>query len=99
MKTSILAAGALFLLSASSSPAQVGFAVERTVLPIAEPTYPAITTFDARNRENPSCAQNAGSLGRPQFFVTPYLWLAGVYATTATPLQRAPEVNSSVGSF
>jgi hypothetical protein len=34
-----------------------------------------------------------------QFFVTPYLWLAGINATTKTPLPRAPEVNSSVGPF
>jgi hypothetical protein len=34
-----------------------------------------------------------------QFFVTPYLWLAGIDATTRTPLQRVPEVNSSVGPF
>jgi len=44
-------------------------------------------------------AQDAGGLGQPQFFVTPYLWLAGVYSTTQTPLARAPEVNSSVGPF
>jgi hypothetical protein len=34
-----------------------------------------------------------------QFFVTPYLWLAGINATTKTPLARVPEVNSSVGAF
>ena len=34
-----------------------------------------------------------------QLFVTPYLWLAGIDATTKTPLQRLPEVNSSVGPF
>jgi hypothetical protein len=34
-----------------------------------------------------------------QFFVTPYLWLAGIDATTKTPLARVPEVNSSVGPF
>src|SRR5277367_3591458 len=43
--------------------------------------------------------QDSGGLGHPQIFVTPYLWLAGVYATTATPLARIPEVNSSVGPF
>lgn len=50
-------------------------------------------------RGNPACAQDAGGLGHPKFFVTPYLWLSGVYATTATPLARLPEVNSSVGPF
>jgi hypothetical protein len=34
-----------------------------------------------------------------QFFVMPYLWLAGIDATTKTPLARVPEVNSSVGPF
>jgi hypothetical protein len=46
-----------------------------------------------------ACAQDWGSLGHPEIFVTPYLWLGGVYATTATPLARIPEVNSSVGPF
>src|SRR5215472_4360738 len=31
-----------------------------------------------------------------QFFVTPYLWLASVHATTLTPLEHRPEVNSNV---
>ena len=44
-------------------------------------------------------AQDSGGLGHPQIFITPYLWLGGVYATTATPLARIPEVNSSVGPF
>jgi hypothetical protein len=44
-------------------------------------------------------AQDAGGLGHSQIFITPYLWLGGVYATTATPLARIPEVNSSVGPF
>lgn len=44
-------------------------------------------------------AQDAGGLGHPQIFISPYLWLGGVYATTATPLARIPEVNSSVGPF
>jgi hypothetical protein len=44
-------------------------------------------------------AQETPSLGHPEFFVTPYLWLAGVYATTQTPLDRIPSVNSSVGPF
>jgi hypothetical protein len=34
-----------------------------------------------------------------QFFVTPYLWLAGVHATTLTPLAREAEVNSEVSVF
>jgi hypothetical protein len=47
----------------------------------------------------PACAQDAATPGGYQFFVTPYLWLAGVYATTATPLARRPEVDSDVGPF
>src|SRR5689334_11333412 len=44
-------------------------------------------------------AQEATDFGQPQFFVTPYLWLASFEATTATPLERVPQVNSSVGAF
>ena len=44
-------------------------------------------------------AQEATGPYGMQFFVTPYLWLAGIDATTKTPLQRIPEVNSSVGPF
>jgi hypothetical protein len=47
----------------------------------------------------PAGAQDSGDLGHPQVFITPYLWLGGVYATTQTPLARAPAVNSSVGPF
>jgi hypothetical protein len=44
-------------------------------------------------------AQDASAPGGYQFFVTPYLWLASVHATTTTPLARVPEVNSNVSSF
>jgi hypothetical protein len=47
----------------------------------------------------PAGAQDATLPGGMQIFVTPYLWLAGVYATTATPLARVPEVDSSLGPF
>src|ERR1700731_3865972 len=46
-----------------------------------------------------ACAQDATGPYGMQFFVTPYLWLGGIDATTKTPLQRVPEVNSSVGPF
>ncbi len=46
-----------------------------------------------------SYAQEATGPYGMQFFVTPYLWLAGIDATTKTPLPRVPEVNSSVGPF
>jgi hypothetical protein len=46
-----------------------------------------------------ACAQQAPTPGGFQVLVTPYLWLPGVYSTIRTPLQRAPEVNSSVGPF
>jgi hypothetical protein len=41
-------------------------------------------------------AQEVSAPGGYQFFVTPYLWLASVHATTTTPLAREPEVNSNV---
>jgi hypothetical protein len=44
-------------------------------------------------------AQDASAPGGYQFFVTPYLWLASVHATTMTPLARVPEVNSNVSSI
>lgn len=44
-------------------------------------------------------AQDTSGLGHPEFFITPYLWLAGVYATTQTGLDRIPTVNSNVGPF
>jgi len=34
-----------------------------------------------------------------QFFVTPYLWLASVHATTLTSLAREPQVNSNVSTI
>jgi hypothetical protein len=43
-------------------------------------------------------AQDASTPGGYQFFVTPYLWLASVHATTKTPLAREPEVNSNVST-
>ena len=46
-----------------------------------------------------ACAQDATGPGGMQFFVTPYLWLAGINAAIKTPLPRAPGVNSSVGPF
>jgi arylsulfatase A-like enzyme len=54
----ILAAVAILLLSASgslaqTSPAAQAVGMDRTVLPIAEPQYPPITTFDARNATPP----------------------------------------------
>jgi hypothetical protein len=44
----------------------------------------------------PALAQEATTPSGYQFFVTPYLWLASVHATTLTPLEHAPEVNSDV---
>src|SRR5262249_3670787 len=44
-------------------------------------------------------AQDAAAPGGYQFFVTPYLWLASVHATTLTPLAREPEVNSNVSTI
>jgi hypothetical protein len=44
-------------------------------------------------------AQDVTTPSGYQFFVTPYLWLASVHATTMTPLEHEPEVNSNVGVF
>jgi hypothetical protein len=66
-----------------------------SIIAIAVSGNPAV----AQVATPPSVAQEAPSPGGMQIFVTPYLWLPGVYATTATPLARASEVNSSVGPF
>jgi hypothetical protein len=49
----------------------------------------------------PHTASAQDALAPPgyQFFVTPYLWLASVHATTKTPLPREPEVNSNVSTI
>ena len=57
----------------------------------------ALTLIGAGTRA--STAQEAAGPGGIQYFVTPYFWFSGVYATTQTPLARAPTVNSSVGPF
>src|SRR5947209_17897836 len=44
-------------------------------------------------------AQEVSVPSGTQIFVAPYLWLGGVYGTTATPLARITAVNSSVGPF
>ena len=40
--------------------------VDRTVLPIAEPTHPAITELDARNAKAPPHLRGQGAGGRAQ---------------------------------
>jgi len=44
-------------------------------------------------------AQDVTTASEYQFFVTPYLWLASVHATTQTPLEREPQVNSNVSTI
>ena len=44
-------------------------------------------------------AQDVTTPSGYQFFVTPYLWLASVHATTLTPLAHAPQVNSNVSTI
>jgi hypothetical protein len=44
-------------------------------------------------------AQETTDTGGYQFFVTPYLWLSSIHATTLTPLDRVPQVDSNVGVF
>ena len=45
---------------------------------------------------NAGAAQEATLPGGFELFVTPYLWMASVHATTSTTLEREPEVNSDV---
>ena len=45
---------------------------------------------------NAGAAQEATLPGGFELFVTPYLWMASVHATTSTPLEHEPEVNSDV---
>jgi len=59
----------------------------------------AVTLSVIGTGPRPACAQDSTGPYGMQFFVTPYLWLAGINATIKTPLARAPEVNSSVGPF
>lgn len=47
----------------------------------------------------PAGAQDATAPGGVQFFVTPYLWLAGINTTIQTPLPQAPSVNSDVSAI
>ena len=70
----ILAAVAIFLVAASGSLAQTGPAVEgvgmdRTVLPIPQPTYPPITTFDARNATPPPRFEVKAPAGAPNVLI------------------------------
>ena len=46
--------------------------------------------------ERPAVAQDMTTPSGYQFFVTPYLWMASIHATTKTPLALVPEVNSNV---
>ena len=48
---------------------------------------------------NAASAQDVPAPGGYQFFVTPYLWLASIHATTTTPLALRPEVNSNVSTI
>jgi hypothetical protein len=45
---------------------------------------------------NAAAAQDVTTPSGYQFFVTPYLWMSSVHATTKTPLALMPEVNSNV---
>jgi hypothetical protein len=58
-----------------------------------------LTTIAAIATVPNASAQDASAPGGYQFFVTPYLWLASVHATTLTPLERRPEVNSNVSTI
>jgi hypothetical protein len=53
----------------------------------------------ASGLQHEAAAQEMSASDGYQFFVTPYLWLASVHATTMTPLARRPEVNSNVSTI
>jgi arylsulfatase A-like enzyme len=70
----VLAAVAILLLSASgslaqTSPAPEGVAMDRTVLPIPQPTYPPISTFDARNATPPPRFEVKAPAGAPNVLI------------------------------
>jgi hypothetical protein len=46
---------------------------------------------------NAAVAQEVPTPGGYQFFVTPYLWLSGIYGTVQTPIARESTVNVNVG--
>ena len=48
---------------------------------------------------HPASAQDVATPGGYQVFITPYLWLSGINATTKTPLPQKPEVNSDVSAI
>lgn len=54
----------------------------------------AVTLAGLGAGTRPVRAQDAAASGGLETFVTPYLWLSGIYAMTRTPLPRQPEVNS-----
>jgi Sulfatase len=70
----IFAAVALLLLAASgslaqTSPAAQAVGMDRTVLPIPEPTYPPITTLDARNATPPPRFEVKAPAGAPNVLI------------------------------
>jgi hypothetical protein len=66
----LLAIGAILLLSASAAIAQTSRAeMDRTVLPIPQPTYPPITTFDARNATPPPRFEVKAPEGAPNVLI------------------------------
>ena len=66
----ILAIVAVLLLWASGSLAQTGPAgMDRTVLPIPQPIYPPITTFDARNATPPPRFEVKAPAGAPNVLI------------------------------
>ena len=67
-KFTATASAALLVLTASAQ-AQDALAPDRMVLPIAEPTYPAITELDARNATPPPIFQVTAPEGAPNVIV------------------------------
>src|SRR5215469_14412072 len=83
-----------FTKGGSWIPAFAGMTFSRWILANLVVTL-ALVASGAR----PAAAQDATLPGGVQILFTPNLWLANVNSAIKTPLQGAPEVNSTVGAF
>ena len=78
-----------------------------SVLAMLAATLATAQTYPARAQATPAQSEAPALVSPPpsapvsglQVTVTPYLWLAGVHASIATPLPRAPEVNADVSAI
>ena len=69
MKTKLITAALALSALTVGSGAQEASTLDRTVLPIAEPTYPPITELDARNATPPRRSRSRRRRARPMCIV------------------------------